>query len=288
MAGISLLSYYTLLIDVAMKVFMVMMFFTVCVSQVSVAQLIFASENNQIEVLEQISFSKGVLYNEVVRGSDHPFVVLFKSYFNPASFETYKLFFLSSDWMGSSEEEFKTWQGHLKKNSLWLENILHVRDHQSLEFVIFQYTMETGEYILPSAAIFKKVNQSWKHISNVNDQQTPFLKSIGLLKPSYLTSMSTDPFLIERSRVSQSNERTAVEKFDRKKLFDSAKEVFSSIQVSPSDMAYAEDLFLKKAENEMVNYIAESYAVDPFDLMEKLNQAFGFSLFKFINTLKPR
>jgi len=100
--------------------------------------------------------------------------------------------------------------------------------------------------------------------------------------------MSTDPFLIERSRVSQSNERTAVEKFDRKKLFDSAKEVFSSIQVSPSDMAYAEDLFLKKAENEMVNYIAESYAVDPFDLMEKLNQAFGFSLFKFINTLKPR
>jgi hypothetical protein len=37
----------------------------------------------------------------------------------------------------------------------------------------------------------------------------------------------------------------------------------------------------------MVNYIAESYAVDPFDLMEKLNQAFVF-LFKFINTLKPR
>jgi hypothetical protein len=98
----------------------------------------------------------------------------------------------------------------------------------------------------PSAAIFKKVNQSWKHISNVNDQQTPFLKSIGLLKPSYLTSMSTDPFLIERSRVSQSNERTAVEKFDRKKLFDSAKEVFSSIQVSPSDMAYAKIYFLRR------------------------------------------
>jgi hypothetical protein len=88
MAGISLLSYYTLLIDVAMKVFMVMMFLQFVSVKRGATDI--CIENDKLKFWNRFHFQRS-LYNEVVRG---PITLLcfFKNYFNPASFETYVIF----------------------------------------------------------------------------------------------------------------------------------------------------------------------------------------------------
>lgn len=258
---------------------------TLCLGccQIPAAQRFFQSGDEVVELLEFVSFPEGLSYRDPVGADDPESVKLFKNYFNPVSLEAYLSYFLPQERPAATIEKFNKWQDHLKGNKMWLETILHVKTPDNNEFIIYQYTFESKEYILPNSAVFKKINNTWKHISLVNDRLAPFLKDIGALNTSFLTGLPRDQFHVNTISVLQTHKRSSTEKFDREMLFGKSKMYWEMKSVPESTLIYAKELFLKGEEVEMVNYIAESYQLDAYTLMGDLNALFGFPMFKFIS-----
>ncbi|MBK9106715.1 MAG: hypothetical protein IPL92_19680 [Saprospiraceae bacterium] len=258
-----------------------------CICGVASAQRNIKTDMTMLSIEGWNASLKYISYLDPPRPEEDIAVKLYKSYFNPESFSKYRDFFLPSDWGGFTESDFNTWQTYLHENAMTLEKTLYLTDEQGQDFIICHYTVETKEYVLPGAAIFKKVNQGWKHISFMNDPLAMDLKEIGLLQTSLIEAIPEDG-KTRSLRSMKSNSAEPIEKFDRKKLFAGVKNVLLSRGVSASDLELSEKLFLEKAEVEMVQYIGQNYQIDSYDLMEELNTTIGFTLFKFVRTLKTK
>ncbi len=197
-----------------------------------------------------------VEFREAPKPDDDEVVRLFKHYFNPGSFNTYRTFFLPGDWGGFTQADYDAWQARLHANTLHLERVIRLEDPAGNKFLILQYWYENPQHVIPSQAIFKRINHEWKHISNVNDKLAPAARL------------------------------QSVEKFDRADLFERIRPVLATYPLRPEDMSLARTLFLEKAEVEMARFIAQTCTVDLYDLMHRLNTGLGFTLYKFANTTK--
>ena len=248
------------------------------------AQRIIQATSGQFTILQLHVVPGHVSCFDPVSSKDSPEIQLFKKYFNAGSFEAYRNYFLSADWGGFKEPEFVAWQTYLRTNTMKLEKTVHLRDQSGKEYVICQYTVDTDQYRLPGTAIFKKVNQAWKHISFMNDEEADDLKQIGLLQTSYIEALPGDG-LPKPLQNMVSNIDLPAEKFNRSTLFQKIKLSLEAKGVSASDLHIAESLFNEKAEVEMVQFISRDYKLDSYDLMEELNGIIGFTMFKFARTL---
>lgn len=245
------------------------------------------TDAHQMAIMDmQTEIKKSLSYLDPPTPDDPLAIRLYKQYFNPVSFEAYRNFFLGKDWGGFSESDFNAWQTYLRNNLVTLEKTMKIVEDNGQEYIVCHYTVETNEYKFPSIAIFKKVGQSWKHISFKNDPQAYDLKHIGLLKTESITSLRDNGSAKKLSSLQQNNMLEPIEKFDRSILFGKIREALQLKEVSDADLNLSEQLFVEKAEVEMVKYLARSYALDTYDLMEELNTAMGFNLFKFARTVK--
>lgn len=265
--------------------FFIMAFIWICTS--ATGQRNIKTDHAILSIHELMATDQKISYLDPPLPEESLPVRLYKSYFNPGSFTSYREFFLSKDWGGFTENDFNAWQSYLNENKMTLNKTIQLQDDHGGNYIICHYTVETKEYVLPGTAIFKKVNQAWKHISFMNDSLAMDLKQIGLLKYSAIEEMPEDA-RPRALRSMMSNTEEPVEKFDRMKLFSDVQGILHSKEVSASDIALAEKLFLEKAEVEMVQYIGQAYQIDPYDLMEELNTAIGFRFFKFVRTLKTK
>lgn len=253
--------------------------------------LVVGQKTIQTEAFQWVIHEMYVFHNEVSyltppQPHDQPAVRLYKQYFNPASYQAFRDFFLPADWPGSSKSDFDKWQSFLHLNNPRLEKILRLQNEFNNEFIICHFMIETIEYMYPGTAIFKKTNQGWKHISFINDPEAGELKQIGLLRTAYLESIVNEDSPAQLRNMQVNNSISPTEKFDRSKLFSGVRQVLKSRNVSDSDLILCEKLFIEKAEVEMVQYIGQAYTIDVFDLMGELNEVIGFSLYKFVNTAK--
>ncbi len=226
-----------------------------------------------------------VEFREAPKPDDDEVVRLFKHYFNPGSFNTYRTFFLPGDWGGFTQADYDAWQARLHANTLHLERVIRLEDPAGNKFLILQYWYENPQHVIPSQAIFKRINHEWKHISNVNDKLAPVLKQIALLDNSILEGLSTSTETLDLSG-GPAARLQSVEKFDRADLFERIRPVLATYPLRPEDMSLARTLFLEKAEVEMARFIAQTCTVDLYDLMHRLNTGLGFTLYKFANTTK--
>jgi hypothetical protein len=252
------------------------------------AQRTFQFNDYQIELVQYELLARVVDFREPVDPAQSELVQLFKQYFNPASFDQYRSFFLPQDWPGSTAADFSKWQAHLQQNQMWLEAILRVKDPHGNAFVIFQYTFESDEYVLPNSAVFKSVNGKWKHISLVNDLMATPLKQIGSLETGYLSALPREKFTIRVDDVAGQHARGSREKFNRSILFEKVQHVCQSKSMAAPDIQHARDLFIGKNEMDMVFYLADQYDMDVYALMETLNSELGFPLFRYIQTSKAK
>lgn len=254
---------------------------TVCPAQRTIQTDQFQMTVEELAVYDQnISFS-------APESNESTFAIrLFKQYYNPPSFEAYRAFFLTSDWGGFSKADFDKWQLYIHSNQLILNKTMRLHDQNGNAFIICQYTLETPQYEIPGTAIFKNINQSWKHISFMNDPQAYDLEHIGLLSNEAVTALSENGVSQRLRSIPAENMYTPKEKFDRRRLFVAVKSTLQAKGVSMQDIAIAETMFVGRNEVDMVKYLGETYPLDPYDLMEEMNKLFGFSLFKFANTLK--
>ncbi len=244
------------------------------------------TDAHQMAIIDIQPDGKDVSYLDPVRTDDPLEIRLFKQYFNPGSFNAYRNFFLAEDWGGFAESDFTAWQSYLRKNKVKLDKTMRVQEENNQEFIVCHYTVESEFYIMPSTAIFKKTGQGWKHISFMNDPEAMDLKQIGLLQTEAITSLREGGGTARLANLERKYTIEPVEKFDRAKLFGTIAGVLEEKEVSASDMSLARDLFVERAEIEMVKYIAGSYEIDVYDLMDELNTAMGFKLFKFVRTVK--
>jgi len=255
-------------------------------NSVTLSQTVIESNGYRFTLEEINSGLQHIDFTVPVQSNDDPLVKLYKQYFNPASFSVYRSFFLPGDWGGFTQADFDSWQSHIHNNQMILDKTMLLRDHFGNAYAICQYRLSTREYEIPGTAIFKKINREWKHISFMNDEQASDLKKIGLLEDDYLKQLQVDGSSIQMREAASVESKKAIEKFDRDQLFISVRGYLSDLGVSTADLEIAEYFFTRKAEVEMVKYIAEAYHLDPYDMMKELNTLLGFTLYKYVQTAK--
>ncbi len=256
-----------------------------CVDVSFMAQGTIVKGNVTLTLSEFQPLDKPVEFREALKPDDDQAVQLFKRYFNPGSLEAYRTFFLPGDWGGFTQADYDAWQARLQANTMHLERIIRLEDPARNNFLILQYRYENAQYVIPSQAIFKRINREWKHISNANDKPAPVLKQIALLDDTVLSRLSASSETLHLSG-GEVARLQSVEKFDRADLFERIRPVLATYPLRPEDMSLARTLFLEKAEVEMARFIAQTSTVDTYDLMDQLNTALGFTLYKFVNTTK--
>jgi hypothetical protein len=260
----------------------------ICLQATAVGQRTIEVDGYQFEIDQLKTGLQNISLESSVLPGDDPVVKLYKQYFNPPSFAAYRSFFLAADWGGFTESDFNAWQSRVHNNQMILDKTMQLHDQFGNKYAICQYRMITKENEIPGNAIFKKINQDWKHISFMNDQQADGLKAIGLLDDEYLLLLPEDGSSRKLANAPASVSKAPIEKFNRNEIFQSVRKILAAKGVSSNDMTIADNLFAGKAEVEMAKYIAVQYKLDVYDLMEELNGALGFTMFKFVRTAKSQ
>ena len=247
---------------------------------------VFAQRTIQVDqfqmVIDQVtSITLPVQLTDPVHPQDDEPIRLFKKYFNTSSLAAFRSFFTEADWGGFSQAKFNEWQQYIRNNPYTLEKTIQLHDQFGNAYIILQYQVNTPHYVIPGTAIFKRINQQWKHISFINDPQAEGLHTIGMLTHAYLQNMADRGPSRSVQSITSNDICSVSEKFDRKHLFTTCRQLLEQRSVSEEDISLAETLFLEKAEVDMVKYIGSEYSIDPYELMRVLNQQFGFELFVF-------
>ena len=249
--------------------------------------MIVTADNHTLTFIRHLHFSTPIIHDDPVATSDDEIVKVFKAYFNPASFESYKAMFLPQDWGGFSQEEYEAWQAKLRTQKLYLFQVIHLRDETSHEFLVFQYNMETPDYSIPQSAKFKKVNGAWKHIHVRNDALFGSLNEIGQIKTSILQSTLLDAKSVLRlNQITEAQKSTHIEKFNRDAVFETIRTLLVQKGVASSDIETAKTHFTTKDNQAFVEFITMKYDLDDIDFMEEVNTLTGVRLFNFTRAQK--
>jgi hypothetical protein len=252
-------------------------------------QTIFTFGHEQLFYVKDLRIAKPVLHDAPVTSDDHPWIKLFKLYFNPGSFEAYKSFFTNSDWPGISKAAYDEWQRLLKNNKLTLQYVIQVRDKEKNEFLVFQYVMETSSHLLYQSKVMKKVNGAWKHRNIENNQLTVILEQLGSTDTKFITQkIDEKQEQISLAPLNQNQIRSYQEKFDREKVFSSISETLVSYKASQEDIQIAGKLFIDRDDQAMVQYLARALKMDDVDLMKAINEKCGFTLFTYIRSTESK
>ena len=94
-------------------------------------QIMLNDQNHSVIVKELNTFPMHPVHDAPIMPTDSEYEKLFKSYFNPISFENYKSFFLPADWGGFSAQEFTEWQSRIRKDKLYLHHALKVESEDT-------------------------------------------------------------------------------------------------------------------------------------------------------------
>lgn len=262
--------------------FLSTIFFLWIAGHTAFGQLELKFENQSATVLNFNSFPDRPLFDAISLPSETEYEKLFKSYFNPSSFEKYKSFFLPADWGGFSQQEFDEWQSRIRKDKLYLNYGLHVRTADGKEFIICQYTMESDAYSIPESVKFKKVLGSWKHIHVRNDEAFMLLHQIGNLSRDYLeNALQQSQAKIQVDQVPGPSKVMLVEKFNREQVFERIETILTESDMSANDISIARNFFLQKEDQAFVEWVTSISGNYDLDFMEMLNDKAGIKLFNF-------
>jgi len=243
------------------------------------AQVSFTHGDSEMFLVDRKTFSQPIPYDQQVSIYEDPWVKVFKQYFNSSSFDVFKSFFLPQDWGGFSVDQYNQWQKTLRADKLYLEQVLLVKDAAGNEFLVFQYFMETPARTLFHSMMMKRHQQSWKHVSIMNDQQALILKRLGDMDIASLNEkMQSRAPGIKLDQLQVEQTRTYKEKFNRQEIFSTIAEVLKAFNVSEGDVTNARQFFLTSQDNLMIDFIVTQYKMDKSELIETINAKCGFML----------
>lgn len=246
------------------------------------AQLKFIDQSESVTIVSHQRFQPPLPFDTPVDASDNPQVILFKTYFNPVSFAQYKSFFLDSDWGGFTEADFNSWQDRIHHEKLFLQQILDVRLSDGRPFYIFQYAMETPQHTILHSMVLKWTSAGWKHINLDRDHYVEILKKVGSIDADVLDHMISEGLTQKAIKdVPATSIRQPIEKFNRQVLSSRIQTTLLPLGIKQEDIVRAQSMFLDKRDHDLVYEMAGLYKLDPILLMEKLNEAFGFTLFQY-------
>lgn len=245
-----------------------------------VAQKSFTYQSEKLEVLGQLHLAAGVQHDLPVSTNDHAWVQVFKKYFNPGSFESFRSFFDSKDWPDITSEQFDAWQQTLHSDKLYLQHVLHLKDKRGQQFLVFLYVMENAQYSIYQSKAMKYLRGQWMHRGLDEETMTLLLEQIGSMDPAFLQQQNETEILRVEDVPGQSL-RSYREKFDRSGLFSSIQPVLEVKGISAEDIQYARNLFLEGNDKGMMEYLIQISSIEDTVLMKAVNDACGFTLYNF-------
>ncbi len=241
-----------------------------------------------VDVEKYEFFTPAKPYNAHVRKHDHPYVIAFKSYFAPSSFNTFQDLFLPADWNGMTKEEFQEWQSLLTQNPLYLEMAAEVQDKHHQKYLLLFYTMELSHFRFYQSKTMKWVDGKWKHRNLDDTSLTNLLELIGSIEPSYLKQVvQKGESSIPLNQIPPGVFRTFDEKFTIESLIPTIRECLLSLEIAQEDIDHALTLLQFKDKEGMISYLGQHYKIEDAALMQQINTALGFTFYNFFHTAYP-
>ena len=252
------------------------------------AQVRISGHGEWVDIEQCRFFSPSVAFNAPVQSDDHPWLIVFKSYFSPSSFGAFQDLFLPQDWNGMTEQEFNEWQTLLQENPLFLEMAVEVEDKRHQKYLLLFYTMEHTHYRYYQSKVMKWIGGSWKHKNLDESALTTLLEYVGSIQPAYLNeAFKSDHQVLALSQIPADAFRTFEEKFTIESLAPVIRECLVSFSIRPEDIDHALKLLLLQDKEGMITYLSQQYKIEDAALMTKVNTTLGFEFYNFFHSAYP-
>jgi hypothetical protein len=249
------------------------------------AQVRISGQGEWFDIEQSKFFLPAIAFNAPIQSDDHPWMVAFKSYFAPTSFDAFQDLFLPQDWNGMTEQEYQEWQHLLAQNPLFLEMAMEVQDKRQQKYLLLFYTMEHSHYRFYQSKVMKWVDGSWKHKNLDESGLSALLEYAGSIQPSYLNeALNSDHQVLALSQIPADAFRTFEEKFTIESLVPEIRECLISFSISQEDIDHALKLLLLQDKEGMIAYLSEQYKIEDAALMYKINTTLGFDFYNFFHS----
>lgn len=242
-------------------------------------QTVFQLDQVEIQATNSTSLPKPVRHDEPVLDSDSDFVKLFKNYFHPDNFKTYRSFFLPQDWGGFSEADFNNWQARINEIPLYLTDIIEHMDEEGMQYVQFIYTMKSDYYEMYQSTEFKWINGAWKHVSMQNDKYSVIMDRVGSLDRKLLNSVLNSRNATLDLNSSNVRYSAVVERFDRVSLLDRISDLIFMYPIEENDKEYLRNLFISGDDQSFIDYLTVLTNFEARDFMKEVNKRVGFRFY---------
>jgi hypothetical protein len=243
---------------------------------------VFLYEGYQLQLMDMSTLTQTVWHTDAVISNEDEKIKLFKAYFKPASYSSFKTFFLPGEWPDISMEEYQQWQNTIDIKRLLLQNIIQVQDQEGKEYLIYQYMMDDPAYSVYQSAEFKKTASGWKLLHQQNDKASDCLMMLGTIEiPKLKELISGASGQIHLESIPFSEYRTYKEKFNRKDLYHLIEELLVEKGVSKTDRELARTYFEYKDDAAFIESICKKYNLDDVVFMGEINQAAGMQIYNF-------
>lgn len=257
-----------------------------CVHLTAQDQPAFKYEGRIMYLVDRLLPGQPTLHTDADQPGEDFRIRLFKDYFNPTSLDAYREFFLPGDWFGLNLEDFKRWQINIAIKKLRLQQVIHLKDQNANEFLVFQYSMESPEYSVYQSTEFKKTAMGWKHTSIQHDPEADFLMRLGSVHFDVDQSTTCIPGkIIDLDILKVDHIRTYEEKFSRADVFKKIEADLLGSGLSAEDIALAKTYFMARDDQSFVEYLSEQSKEDNRKLIERINTSAGFELLRISQNL---